>query len=476
MATFKSEGSYIHLQSTTSSQHPYKIDVFILKKDLYIELTKTNLIYITSVGKNYYFEKDEFTYPAGTGVDIAVFLSTLKEISSPVITYPDGIIDSFSRMRVSQLTSQLDIKQLHDKLPLFIDEATNGTATSTHASASYVQMAVNASGDYVVRQTYQRGNYQSGKSHQVLITISSFQNQENVTKRTGYYSQTLVNTSTTDGIVIESANSTYTLYTYLSGTATNTVSRSSWDDPLDGTGKSGVNIDFEQKQILMLDFEWLGVGSVRFFVVNDGKPVLFHQMNNANAGTTPYMKSPNQPLRWEILQSGAGSGEFNHICATVGSEGSRNQLGVIRGISNGVTALTTLTQGVTYCLQAIRLKSTTLDTLVDVIRYSGLSVNNVALEFKLLYQPTIAGSPTWNSLTDSNLEYVIGTETNTVTGGYQIGESIYTTARGDSAGQLENALRLGSDISNNPTVIAFCVTPFANNAQAVGSIGFREQV
>ena len=44
--------------------------------------------------------------------------------------------DAFGRFRVSQITTQIDIKQLHDKLPLFINEELIGGATSVSQSRS----------------------------------------------------------------------------------------------------------------------------------------------------------------------------------------------------------------------------------------------------------------------------------------------------------------------------------------------------
>ena len=43
--------------------------------------------------------------------------------------------DAFGRLRVSQINSQLDLKQLHDSLPLFYDQYTSQqSASSTHST------------------------------------------------------------------------------------------------------------------------------------------------------------------------------------------------------------------------------------------------------------------------------------------------------------------------------------------------------
>ena len=86
MATFTSEGNYIHLESETSIEHPYKVDAWILKDDISIELRKnkdkrTEEVYIGAQGKNYYFQKDEFTNPDGSSYGtIEELIVVLKDL------------------------------------------------------------------------------------------------------------------------------------------------------------------------------------------------------------------------------------------------------------------------------------------------------------------------------------------------------------------------------------------------------------
>ena len=75
-------------------------------------------------------------------------------------------IDAFGRARVSQLTTQLDLKQLHDSLPFFYDIVEIGTGAATHSEPeARTRMTTAAASDVVIMQTKQRSNYQSGRSH-----------------------------------------------------------------------------------------------------------------------------------------------------------------------------------------------------------------------------------------------------------------------------------------------------------------------
>jgi hypothetical protein len=234
-------------------------------------------------------------------------------------------LDAFSRLRVAQLTTVLDLKHLHDKQPLLVDEVVNGSATSVYStSLSSVTMSVNAANDYVIRQTFQRFEYQSGKSQLIFCTFSGFQSETNVIKRVGYFSSSTLAPYTTalDGLFLDSDGTDISINIYRSGTVIENTSQSSWNiDSLDGTGPSGINVDWSKNFILVIDFQFLGVGRVRWGADIDGQIVYFHESKHANNLSSVYMSSPNQPIRYEIRATGAAESSFQMICAAVNSEG-----------------------------------------------------------------------------------------------------------------------------------------------------------
>lgn len=240
-------------------------------------------------------------------------------------------VDAFGRQRVSQVTSLLDVKHQNDKTPDVVDEQIIGSSTSTHSAANgSVTMSVNADAEAVIRQTFQRVPYFPGKGQQFYFTFDNFVNETNIIKRVGCFHSNTTSPfdSDIDGIFLESSGSDYTVNVYKNGTATASISRADWDDPMDGTGPSLQTIDLSKSQILTIDYEYLGVGYVRFSFVIDGVIYQFHRYNHSNVGNSTYMTHSNQPIRYEIRQAGAGSGSFEMICATGGSEGSINTLGV----------------------------------------------------------------------------------------------------------------------------------------------------
>jgi hypothetical protein len=109
------------------------------------------------------------------------------------------------------------------------------------------------------------------------------------------------------GYFIEFNNGNLSIVERQNGIDTSFI-RSTWDDPLDGTGSSGKTVDFTKAQIFSLDQEWLGVGRVRIGFVLDGRFVLAKAFPHLNTLTAPYYRMAKLPLRYEISQTGtAGS-------------------------------------------------------------------------------------------------------------------------------------------------------------------------
>lgn len=74
-----------------------------------------------------------------------------------------------------------------------------------------------------------------------------------------------------------------------------TVAQSAWDDPLDGTGESGMTIDLTKLNVFEIRFQYLGGGKITFHVEDDstGDFVEFHKILYANLNTSPSTHNPN---------------------------------------------------------------------------------------------------------------------------------------------------------------------------------------
>lgn len=306
----------------------------------------------------------------------------------------------------------------------------------------------------------------------------------NTTKRVGYFNS---NTTTPwesdfDGLYIEDNGTDVGVCQSKSGVVTR-VSQSSWNvDKLDGTGSSGITIDWSKSQILVVDLEWLGVGRSRFGFVIDGFLYYVHTFNNSNNLDSVYMSSPNHSIRYEIRSTG-GTATMQHICSSVQSEGGLQDLGVIRAFSN-TTTVTVASSGTTYPIIGIRQKSTHLSRTVNVLNVALLIVTGTdQVRWSLQLNPTLSSTLSYSDETNSGIQTAVGDGSITVsTPGIiiDLGFAVSAGAAGGNAGALSekisNALRLGANIDGTRDEMVLCCTPISSSTGVRGSITWRELV
>jgi hypothetical protein len=85
------------------------------------------------------------------------------------------------------------------------------------------------------------------------------------------------------------------------------IPQSNWNiDPLNGTGQSGYNIDVTKMQMIGIQHTWYGAGFIDFMLRgSDGNYIWAHRFRNSNVNTEAYMRSGNQPVRYEVINEGA---------------------------------------------------------------------------------------------------------------------------------------------------------------------------
>lgn len=77
-------------------------------------------------------------------------------------------------------------------------------------------------------------------------------------------------------------------------------------DTLNGSGQSGYNIDVTKMQMIGIQHTWYGAGFIDFMLRgSDGNYVFAHRFRNSNFNTEAYMRSGNQPVRYEVINEGA---------------------------------------------------------------------------------------------------------------------------------------------------------------------------
>jgi len=386
-------------------------------------------------------------------------------------------VDAFGRLRVSQPYTLFDSQNRYAADNQF-DVSTTGTGTTSFLSnEAAVKMEVTGAGvGSVLRQSYRSFPYQPGKGLLVLATFVMDSSQSlNLTQRVGYY-------NAQNGVFFQRVDGTYSfvLRSYVTGSVSDarTVNQADWNgDKLDGTGASGYTLDPSKAQILWMDFEWLGVGSIRCGFIINGEYIVCHTFNNANEITNVYMTTAILPVRYEISTSSALAASMKAICCSVVSEGGFEQTSIDH-VARRTTLLGTI--GTTFLpLVSIRLASGRTGAVVLPNRVQVLPTTSQNYEVVLIKNPTLTGA-TWAATvpSDSNVEFDVAA---TATTGGTIVQSDYlasNTAGGTSSTSFPNDynwdLQLGASIAGVSDILTVAIRTVsgATTGDALGSISF----
>jgi len=381
-------------------------------------------------------------------------------------------VDAFGRWRVSMPHVLFDTKLTHSAEPEFWDDSeVSGTGTSsTHDSdRASVVMAVTAStAGKRVRQTFSRPNYQPGKSQLVVMTGILGTGESGLTTEIGQHDdKNGAFFRNEDGVVYVVKKS------YATGTAVDTtVAQSSWNlDKMDGTGSSGITVDWSKTQIFLMDYQWLGVGRVRFGLDINGIIYYVHEMLHANALDVVFMSTPNNPLRYSIENDGtAGAASMEHLCSSVASECGRDETGVDYWYSTEGTHVDANAANAIYALVGVRLQTGHTGEPVQFRSASVLTQTNDDFEWLLFRNPTVAGTFTYNDATSGPFQYAKGATVNTVT---PTGDAI-AGGFGHSGESKSSSIfyegGFGEAIDGTRDEFVLCVRPLSANADIEGGL------
>lgn len=389
--------------------------------------------------------------------------------------------DAFSRMRVSDPVTVFESKLLTaDKAPLLWDEqleSGGGVTGSTPTTAKpYIdfQSTLNTAAVYT-RQSFQRLQYQPGKGQLVIMTgvLDLSGGGAGVQRRVGYFDDN-------NGLFFEDNAGTVNVVVRSNDTGTpidTKVAQASWNiDPMDGTGPSGLTVDWTNAQIFMIDFQWLSVGRIRFSVDIDGVICLVHEVLQANNSAIPYMSTPNLPLRYQMITTASSpASSMRVICTAVITEGGRDANNIPFSHATSAKVDADVVDEI-YAICAIRLRTGFFCASVDLESISMITETSDNFEWQLRWNPTVAGTFTYSTIdTNSSMEGAVGATANTVTGGVIMDRGFGSAGAATGAPSPNHGLRLGAAIDGTQDEIVLCARPLGASADIEGAINWGEQ-
>lgn len=228
--------------------------------------------------------------------------------------------DAFGNAQFSQLTKVIDwMHTYHTHDEDFLDVTANGgSITGVTSESSVVFSTSTVSGSYASRTSHQYIPYNPGEGNEILISFRcGDEGKANVVRQWGLFDDE-------DGLFFQLSGTEFSvnIRNSASGTPTDTkvVQTAMNGDSLDSANVSNYLLEFSKYNIYWLDYQWLGVGRVRFGTISPtGKRVTMHTFENPNQHTLPYMRKGALPLslRQFNLDTASSTSEMRLICASI---------------------------------------------------------------------------------------------------------------------------------------------------------------
>jgi len=338
-------------------------------------------------------------------------------------------LDAFGRLRVSQPHTLFDSQQRYGLDRSFVSNtASGGSVTFVPTQSSANLTVVNTSGSYAARETRYIFKYQPGKSQLSMMTfVMAPQSSGNLRQQVGYY-------DSDNGYFLQLSDQLYMCErSNVTGTVTHSnVAQSSWNgDKLNGTGPSAISLDITKSQILFIDMEWLGVGSVRTGFVINGQYIVAHTFHHANIVPNAYITTACLPVRYEIRAlsaSAPATSNLTQVCSTVISEaGYTEPLTLFSNLAPISGTYTSWTPVV-----SMRLASTRLDAITQARQVDIALTSSGTAQWALWSTSNVSGVAFTSPFQNSSVIVGQGGTMN-VASSYQLASGIITNGGGNTA-------------------------------------------
>ncbi len=384
-------------------------------------------------------------------------VSTLKMFQSTDINR-----DAFQRLRVSNPFTLFDSQNRYDISDLFFSNV-SGTGNVTYIANQSTAVLNTGTSGTVIRQSRNVFGYQPGKS---LLHMSTFvMDSGNATQRVGIFYEL-------NGLFIERSGGVTYFVKRNDGTDTQ-VPQTQWNiDKMDGLGPSKLTLDMAKVQILWIDLEWLGAGSVRFGFCINGEFIPCHVMNHANIIDSVYMTTAILPVRYEI--SGT-AGTLKQICSTVISEGGyepRNPFIIQQRGTTTADSVTLSNAGTVYPIISLRLRSDRLYSLA-VFKQADIYVTSSSdgIAWYIIANSTLTGANWTNHPIGAMTQFDISA---TNLSGGRIVNGGYIVSRGTLQFDPLNAVPIGQQNFGTSEIFTLAASGFSNNLKIAAKIGWYE--
>jgi hypothetical protein len=288
----------------------------------------------------------------------------------------------------------------------------SGTATST-SQMGIASTTANASSSALI-QTVRRAKYRAGEGLVSRFTAQFTTGAANSTQLAGMRNAAI------DGWFIGYNGTSFGIM-YRRNSVDTWIPQASFNqDPLDGTGSSGITIDPTKINIFQLGVGYLGVRGCTFSIQHPTTKnwIAFHDYSLMNA-IADKSQSVNPTMTFGIeAKNTTNATNIAVKCSSVGVfiVGKRERIGSTYGVNNFKSVATTDTNIITI-RNNTTINSVTNQAQLRVRSVSVATVAAVPVVFKLTKNATLGGSPSYTNVDATNSIAAFDVAGTTVTGG-----------------------------------------------------------
>lgn len=384
---------------------------------------------------------------------------------------------AFGELRVA---SNYTLADLINKYEIDTNEFSTSTATGgtvTHvANQSAINLAVTGSNGSTARlrtNTFYR--YQAGKGLLIKQTVyHADTGQSNQVRRWGFFDDN-------DGIFWQLSGTTFSVVkrSSTSGAPVEvTVAQASFNnDILNGSGASGINLDLTKGNIFEIKLQWLGVGSVQFFV----NGYLVHTMSHANTLAVPYMKTAQLPIGFDVINTGVSTGSsMTSICSSVIAEGGTIPPHFTYSAFNATPIVVTTTERPVLTIRPKATYNSIENRMLVLPNTFSIGTEGARISFRLVYNGTLTGASYTSVATTSGTEFDVAATAlsggETIYYGFlgQSNDAVNTINLSQIFGALERKLRRNGFTSTTDTLTVMAVNELSGSTNVRAGLIFDE--
>jgi hypothetical protein len=333
-----------------------------------------------------------------------------------------------------------------------------GTVTRTNNNE--VEFLVNAaSGNYALMQSKRCHSSSDGSGIRLEFSTRNFNSVSGVTKEVGLVSSVFSApyTDELDGVRLFNDGSALRLQAFRFGTSVLDIPMSGWSN---AAAAASVNMG-NAINLWRLEVSWSGGGSIRVSAIINGAWVVLHHYNGFGVLNDVLCRNFSKPLRWGIRSTG-GSGDFYIQSAMVLVDGRQTEF-----IGEPFTAMTTpgtpvvVNAGNTIALLGVR-KRLSMANVESLLESVSVVTNNTSCVVRLILNPFVLGTFTYNDLADSPIQFAIGTASNQAVGGIVL-ENQHITNNSRGIWYPSKAIGFGVGMNGTQDTLVLCATPVTGN-------------